>query len=260
MLLLQVILLAILQGLTEFLPVSSSGHLVLGAAFFAWLGTPLERPITLEVILHGGTLVATIAFFRSRLLKLFTEDCRLIGPLLVATLPAVIVGLPLRKLAPEFLENPWVAATLLPVTGLILIAAQNWAQGQRDARDIPYWSAMVVGIFQAVAILPGISRSGATIAAGLLCGLQPGEAAAFSFLLAVPVMCGALVLEGTELMHNPPGDVSAGLLLLGFAASAVVGYGALIWLVRWLQTGRLYWFAWWTIVLGAISLIWLILR
>jgi len=266
MLLLEILVLALVQGITEFLPISSSGHVVLGEALFERFGCllPEKEKLTVNIFLHVGTLAAVLVFYRQRIWRLLGADRRVIGLLLVGSIPAAVVGLTI-KLSPwgdaleSGLESPVVAGLMFPVTALMLLWAVRHEDGQTTCRKLGYRHALLIGGLQAVAILPGISRSGATIAAGLGCGLRRDEAAAFSFLLAIPAIAGAGLLEALKLYKQGPGSIPTAGLALGAAVSFVVGLAALAWLIRWLNQGRLHRFAWYLIPLGATVLVWQLL-
>ena len=256
MILIEVIFLAIAQGITEFLPVSSSGHLVVLATLFERFGVEMGEKLTLNIVLHLGTLLAILVFYHRRIYNLISEDRRVIGLLAVGTIPAVIVGVPLQKYGKDLLVNPLLAGLMFLVTAAMLIWTKNHSGGEKQCRELSYWRAVVVGIFQAFAILPGVSRSGSTIVAGLGCGLKREEAATFSFLLAIPVIGGAGLLDLKDLLADSPNSVSLWLLALGAAVSFAVGLAALAWLVDWIRHGRLHWFAWWLIPLGLAVTAW----
>ncbi len=264
MLWLQVVLLAIIQGITEFLPVSSSGHVIVGASLFDQIGEAMTEKLTLNIALHVGTLASIVVFFWDRIVALLGRDRRVIGLLVVGTLPAVGIGVllkasPLGPTIEHTLESPLVAGLMFPVTGLMLLWAMRRAGGQLDSREISYGQALVIGLFQAFAVLPGISRSGATIVASLGCGLRREEAAAFSFLLAIPALAGGGLLEVIGAMRTGPGDMPPTMLLVGALVSFLVGLCALWWLLRWLREGRLGLFAWYLIPLGMVVLLWQLL-
>ncbi len=256
MLIIEVILLAIVQGIGEFLPISSSGHVVVLAALFDQVGVPLEEKLALNVVLHLGTLLAILVFYGRRIVQLLGRDRRVIGLLVVGTLPAVIVGLSIKAYCQDVLENPLLAGLMFLVTAAMLLWTARQPAGSLECRDLSFGKALLIGVFQAVAILPGISRSGSTIVAGLGVGLKRDEAAAFSFLLAIPAIGGAGVLEGLHLLRHPSQSVPPDLLMLGAIVSFVVGFGCLWWLLRWLQQGRLYFFAWWLLVVGPVVIVW----
>ncbi len=254
-----ILLLAILQGLTEFLPVSSSGHLVLMMAVLERFGRSVTTPITVNVALHMGTLAATVGYFWERLRTIVQREWRTAALVLLASLPAVVVGFPLRKFLGETLEDPWVAAGGLIGTGFLLLIGSFLGRGNRRISDLRWWEAVVIGCFQAVALLPGVSRSGSTIVGGLLYQLAPGEAAVFAFLMAVPAMMGAGVLEAWEIVGSPQPIPPWWNLGLGMVLAGVVGWLAIAWLLVWVRSGRLQLFAWWVFAVGGAGLLWLIL-
>jgi len=256
MVLLEILILAVLQGIGEFLPISSSGHVVVVAAMFDQFGQPINQKLTVNIVLHLGTLLAILVFYWRRICRLLGEDRRVIGLLVVGTLPAVVFGLALKLCFEESLEDPLLAGLMFPLTGLMLLAVARQTPGQLTCRELSFGRALLIGLAQCFAILPGISRSGATIVAGLFSGLKRQEAAAFSFLLAIPAIGGAGVLETISLLRRPLSSDSLGPLALGAATSFLVGLGALWWLLRWLQQGRLHYFAWWVLLLGPIVITW----
>jgi undecaprenyl-diphosphatase len=249
------LLLAIVQGVAEFLPISSSGHLiVLGT----WLGgsEPLPDLSDVNIVLHLGTLASIVVFYWHRVWKLVTEDRHVIGLMIVGTIPAVVVGLPLKLKLEHLLEEPLVAGLLFPVTGLALLFSTRLPQGETDYRRMTWWDALFIGCCQAVAILPGLSRSGTTIAAGLYRGLDRSSAATFSFLLAIVAILGAGVLEGIDQLRDGGPQTPLSYLVVGCVTSFLVGLGSLWLLNRWLQSGRIQIFAWYCIGLGAVVIAW----
>ena len=255
MALLQIVLLAIIQGIAEFLPISSSGHVVVVAALFRRLGHPMQEMVTLNIVLHLGTLGAILVFYWGRIWRLLGEDRRIVPLLAVGTIPAVIVA-PSRWWLEGALESPTLAGCMFLVTGAMLALSPRTRLGQLDCRGMTYGQALLIGLFQALAVLPGISRSGATIVAGLGCGLKREEAAAFSFLLAIPIIGGAGLVELVGVLLEPSGAPQIGLLGLGAGLSFAVGLASLAWLLGWLRKGRLHHFAWWVIPLGVAVIAW----
>jgi undecaprenyl-diphosphatase len=252
-------LLAVVQGIGEFLPISSSGHLLLANELWQGVtGDRLHNVLGAEIVLHGGTLLSILVVYRRRIAGLLAEDRRMIGRLVVGTFPAVLVGLPLHEIRSlrGWLENPLLAGCLLPVTGVMLLWASRREEGNTDYPQISFTQALLIGIAQAIAILPGISRSGATIVAGLAVGLRRDAAASFSFLLAIPAILGAVVLEAKDFGEADITRSEAWTLLLAAAVSFVVGVGALLLLLRWLRQGRLQPMAWWCIGLGIAFTLW----
>lgn len=266
----QILLLAVLQGTTEFLPVSSSGHLVIAAAWLQPTGSTEAWDIAeLNIVLHAGTLGSILVFYWQRLLRLVGADWRVLPLLAIGTLPAVAVGLPLKLFFGELLESPLLAGCLLIGTGGVLIwgaAASTTDEAPSDGSDaiaaagayteLNWAEALLIGLAQAAAILPGFSRSGLTISAGLRLGMSRESAATFSFLLAVPVIAGACVLELKDLFE--PGAVGTPLthLAAGAAVAFVVGWISLWGLVRLLERGQLAWFAAWCIPAGIAVIVW----
>lgn len=254
----QIILLAIVQGITEFLPVSSSGHLVIVGALLA--GDPEKFEIVdLSIVLHGGTLLSILVYYRRRVWQLFAEDRRVIGLLILGTLPAVVVGLPLKKYGGHILNDPLVAGAMLPVTGVVLLIAAWFGAGERSYQRLSWGRTLAIGISQALAILPGLSRSGVTISTGTMTGLTRSSAAAFSFLLAIPAIGGAMVLEAKDMLSASSGEAATTPwlhLLIGFTVSFAVGLVALHWLVKLIEVGRLHYFAYWCIPVGVAVVIW----
>jgi undecaprenyl-diphosphatase len=255
---LEILILAVVQGVTEFLPISSSGHLVIGSGLF---GLPLDdqEKLTVNVLLHAGTLLAILVFYRQRIWQLLHQDRRVIGLLLVGSLPAAVAGLILKHQFAGLMTNPLTAGCMLPITGLMLLWTARRKTGETTCGELGYGRSLVIGVFQAFAILPGISRSGATIVAGLGVGMRRDEAATFSFLLAIPAIGGAALLDLKGLLDKPPQEVPAAALAVGALVSFVVGLVSLWWLVRWLQQGRLYLFAWWVIPVGLAVIAWQLL-
>lgn len=253
MVLLEILFLAVVQGITEFLPISSSGHLVVLAALF---DHPMEGKLTVNIVLHIGTLAAILVFFWRRIVALLGEDRRVVWLIVVGSIPAAVVGLVLKKHCGPMLVDPMTAGLMFPVTGIMLLWIARRTPGEIACRELGFGRALLVGLFQALAILPGISRSGATIVAGLGVGLKREEAAAFSFLLAIPVMAGAGLLEVKDMLEQTANSTPIGPLVLGALVSFAVGMGALWWLVRWVQRGQLHWFAYWVLPLGPLVILW----
>ncbi|MEO8496914.1 MAG: undecaprenyl-diphosphate phosphatase [Planctomycetota bacterium] len=259
----EIIVLAVVQGVTEFLPVSSSGHLVVVAALMADGDVEKFDVGGVSIFLHGGTLLSIIVFYWHRLWSLLSTDRELIVPLGIATVPAVVVGLSMKLTgADALLSSPLLAGCMLPVTGIILIWASRRASGQDECRSLSYKNAALIGFSQACAILPGLSRSGTTISMGLRLGLAPTAAATFSFLMAIPVIGGACLLEIVKLAKDGAFSSAAGQsislnhLLIGAVVAYTVGLVSLWLLVKWLERGRFQYFAAWCIPVGIGVIIW----
>jgi undecaprenyl-diphosphatase len=257
------ILLGVIQGLTEFLPVSSSGHLVLTERL---LGLPLNN-LSFEVVVHLGTLVAVLLVFRRRVVRigrgLFcgrvryskgrfrfpNKDTRWAWLLVMASIPALVTGWFLVALIERLLLKPLPVAVFLLITGAVLF-------GTRFIKLSPaqpnWWRSLVIGFSQMGTIIPGISRSGITISAGIYCGIQREEAAEFSFLLSIPLILGAGIMKISEMMNNGFPASETLILLIGAATAAISGYFALIILLKIIEKKRLYSFAYYCWLLGLL--------
>ncbi len=256
---LQIIFLAILQGITEFIPISSSGHLVLAKSL---LGIE-SAGIVLELTLHAGSLLSILVFFRRRVIDLTRsffmadgEGRKLAAIIVLATMPAVGVGFFFKDALTRLFENPLAVALLLCLTGLILLSSQ--IPVRTAPRSLTWRNGLVVGLMQALAILPGISRSGITITAGRRLGLSPAAAAEFSFLLAIPVLVGSSLLMLRELGAAQVAGWTPAMLSVGMLISAIVGYAALAILLRLLAGGRFWWFGLYCLGAGSLMLGWFI--
>lgn len=253
------ILLGILQGLTEFLPISSSGHLVIAQSLLPGFR---ENTLLFDVILHAGTLAAVLVYFRDDLKEIALGllhpaegGFRLPALLVAGTVPVVLVGLPFRHRIEALFSAPRVASAGLFLTALLLFGA--WlagTKGWRPLASLTFKGAFLIGVFQAVAIMPGISRSGATIAAGIFLGLSGKDAARFSFLLAIPAIAGAVLLQAGGIQGS--GDLS--VFLAGGIAAALTGWAAIAFLMRLLKQGVLLPFAVYCLAAGSISLLFLV--
>ncbi len=260
--LLIVLILAVVQGIAEFLPISSSGHIVI----LSELLSPVDRDkldITdLNIALHFGTLGSILVVYRKRIIELLIEDRRMIGVLVVASIPAAVVGFLIEFYSyDDVLENALVAGVCLIATGVILLVAARWTNVDRQANPVSYTQATLIGLSQAFAILPGISRSGTTISTGVMLGQPRRAAATFSFLMAIPVIGGAALLKMVLLMRDASRGEAEGatpimLLAIGALVSFGVGYVALRYLIRLLDRGRFHWFAWWCIPVGIAVVVW----
>ncbi len=256
MTILQSIILGIIQGLTEFLPISSSAHLVITPYILGWT-IPTQEGFTFDVLVQLGTLVAVIAYFRNDLWSIlravlvgitnkrpFSEPMARLGWLLVlATLPAIIAGLFFKDLVEQAFASPLAAALFLLVTAALLVVAERIGHRTRQMEAVNWKDALIVGFFQAISLLPGVSRSGATISGGMIRDLDRPTAARFSFLMAVPVFLGAGALAIVDLVKLPNAFVQVPTLVAGFITSMVVGYLSIRWLLGYLAKRSLYSFA-----------------
>ena len=250
---LEAILLGFVQGATEFLPISSSGHLLLIPSL---LQIP-EPSLDLIAIAHLGTLAAILIYFWRDLWRIFVSfvdglrqrrpmastEARLGWFILVGSIPAAAAGLTLENLFESIFGQPVIAATLLLVTAALLVMGERLLSGQKGLAEMGWRDAIVIGLMQMLALLPGISRSGSTITAGLACGLDRATAARYSFLLGTPAIGGAGLLAVIDLLQTPDLTSQAPLLLLTFITAALVGYACIHLLLRWLRQRTLYGFA-----------------
>lgn len=246
------VLWGLVQGLTEFLPVSSSGHLVLVPALLGREGPDLAT----SAMLHIGTLVAVVAYFRRDLLAMVRFDRpgrRLITLLVIATVPAVVFGLALEATLDRLTDAPRAVAVMLLLTGIVLLAARLLRIGDRRTDDAGVGDAVAVGLAQATALVPGISRSGMTIATGLWRGLGRVEAARFAFLVGIPAIAGAGVLETAKVLAD--GEPLTAATLVGMAVAGWSGYAAIAGLLRVLARVGLTPFGVYCIAAGALALI-----
>ena len=256
----QVLVLAVVQGITEFLPVSSDGHLALIEPLLWPNSATRPQSLDLTIILHLGTLGSILVYYRQRAFRLLGEDRNVLWLIVVGTIPAVALVLVCKVLFDDVFEavlkSPLLAGFMLPVTGAALIWTQARSSGDRDYRQLTWRDSLLIGAAQAAAILPGLSRSGSTIATGLSLGMSRPAAANYSFLLAIPALAGAGAYEALSMLrHRQPLSTSPSNLIIGAAISLIVGLGALALLSRVVERGRLHYFGWYCIVLGLIVVV-----
>ena len=268
----QAIILGIVQGLTEFLPVSSSGHLVLFQNLFGFK----EPELLFDISLHVGTLIAVcIVFFKEirailgalvRLPGLIrtagglrpvfndNEDVRIAFLILLGSIPTAILGFLFHKISNQIFGAVWIVGVMLIVTGTLLWLTRKLRLEGRSLLQVSMKDALIVGVVQGLAILPGISRSGSTISVALLLGVDREVSGRYSFLLSIPAILGALFLGlNSPITRN---SVSGGMILLGTFSAGIVGYAALKVLLHIIKRGQLYWFAPYCWLLGVGALIW----
>lgn len=265
MTLLQSLLLGIVQGLTEFVPVSSTAHLLIAQHF---LGLPSDdSSFAFNVLIQLGTLLALIVYFWKDLLALIkaffarpfsTGENRLAWYIIIATIPALLVGYLLKNAVEALFQAPLVEAAIRLFAAAILLALAEWFGKRTRQLDSMTWlDALIVGIFQVLAVFPGASRSGTTISAGMLRGFDRPAAARFAFLMSVPVMLAAGGYEMLDVFKLPHLGTFLPLLAVGFLAAAVVGWFAVKWLLDYLNKHSLYLFAAYCAIVGALCLIFL---
>lgn len=253
---LQAIVLGIVQGISEFLPISSDGHLVIAQQILAYfLGEKLADGKDLVVMLHLGTLAAIVAVYARDLWEL-RKDFRLCAMIVMATIPAAVAGLTLEDWFDQVFNSSLIAGFGLLVTAVMLYCGHIMEKGLHTEKTLPWPAMLLIGCFQALALLPGVSRSGSTIVAGLLTGMDRVSATRFSFLLAVPVTAGAITLTVKHLLEGetsgPP--IPLGPMVVGIVVAFVVGWLVLHGMIRLVQQRRLPWFAAYCVALGAVTI------
>lgn len=268
----QALLLGIVQGLTEFLPISSSGHLVLVQHLFGLH----EANLSFDVSVHVGTLAAVILFFRQDILDILgglmralrgrlsnqvTRDAdrprvRLAGLIVLGSVPTAAIGLALHSVADRLFASPVIVGAMLLLTGGLLFATRPGRHPRSDTgramEKLTIKDALVIGLIQGLAVMPGISRSGSTIAVGILTGIRHETAARFSFLLSIPAVAGAALLVLKDAFRQ--GDIHLPSCLIGGITAMFVGYAALALLVFLVKKGRLYLFAPYCWIVGCIAI------
>ena len=264
---LQAFLLGIVEGLTEFIPVSSTAHLLIVQRLLGILATDASFAFT--VLVQLGAILSLIIFYWRDLLEIISaaikglldrrpfEDpkARMGWYIVLASIPALLVGFLLRHAVEGMFKEPLLEAGIrLLVTTLALVVAELVVKGSRGLADLKLKDAIIVGLFQILAVFPGSSRSGATISGGMVSGLDRPAAARFAFLISAPVMLAAGVYQSWEVIKLPGTRAFLPIIILGFIAAAVVGWLALRWLVHYLNRHSLYLFAAYTAVLGVICL------
>lgn len=249
---LSAIVLGIVQGLTEFLPISSTAHLVVIPWLFDWGGT--VNTLAFDVALHGGTLASLFICFRRDILEMAARRRGLLVLLLAATVPAAAAGVLLEDYVDGVLRSPSLIALMLAAFGLVMYYAETF-QKTKALERISLSDALFIGIAQALAIVPGVSRSGVTISAGLMRGVKREEAARFSFLLSIPVIAGATVLEGGKLLSSP-GDFDFALVGAGFVSAMATGFLAIRFMMAFLRRHSMNAFVLYRFALAAIIAGW----
>jgi undecaprenyl-diphosphatase len=267
----QALILGIVQGLTEFLPISSSAHLILFPWFFGWTDTLVDT-LSFDVALHAGTLVAILWYFRSDWIDLTRGFLRILGKrrvaganerlilyIILATIPAALAGLFLEKTVAETFRNPLLISLPLIAVSFLMIYAEKRPNPARPLNKITLRDSILIGVAQAVALLPGVSRSGITITAGLFRGYEREAATRFSFLLSTPAIAGAAILHLRHIFSGP-GFQDGHIFAIGFFSSAVSGYLAIAFLMKYLRRHTLNVFAGYRLLLAAFIIFWIALK
>jgi undecaprenyl-diphosphatase len=247
----QAIVLGGVQGLAEFLPISSSAHLIL----VPWLLKWQDPGLAFDVALHMGTLLALLIYYRDEWIAMVrsvaggqSAERRLLQLLIVASVPGAIIGLALEKQAETTFRSPMLIAMAMAVLAVLLWLFDKLSPQKRTMSEMTYWDALVIGFSQALAIIPGVSRSGATITMARAVGVERGDSANFSFLMATPIIAGAGLVEARKLIHEGL-DWSVGL---GFISAAIFGLIAIAFLIRYVRTRNYVAFAVYRLLVAAL--------
>ena len=254
----EALILGIIQGLTEFLPVSSSGHLELGKAIFGDNSVP-EESLLFTVVVHAATALSTVVIFRKDILQILkglfqfkrNEESEFSVKIIISMIPAAVIGIMFdEQIEALFSRNVLLVGGMLIVTGLLLFLADK---ARDTSKDVSFLNAFVVGVSQAIAILPGISRSGATISTSVLLGIDRDKAARFSFLMVVPLILGKIskdILDGAltaDFVNSMP-------LVVGFTGAFVAGLAACKWMISLVRNAQLRYFSYYCFVVGFIAI------
>ena len=263
--LVKAIILGLVQGLAEFLPVSSSGHLVLVAEFLNFQ----DKGITFEVFLHFGTLLATFVAFRYEISKMLmapyfvwvkkstdaelNEYLRWDYYVIVASIPAAFVGLLFKDQIEAFFDSTLFVYAMLFITGLVVSSTRFLNE---RGREFNFSNTFVIGIAQAFAILPGISRSGSTIFSGMAFGVSRDKVARFSFIMSLPAVMGAVVLKAADVMKTPLSPDQTLNYVVGTVVAFASGWLAILWLLDVVKKGKLQWFGYYCLLVSILGLTW----
>lgn len=265
------IILGIVQGLTEFLPVSSSGHLAIAQNL---LEVPDSKVLFFTTMLHFGTLIAVFLVYGKDIIMLFKEFYKVMGEMIsgkglrlnnyhrrlgffiiLATIPTAIIGLTLKDFFESLFHMQIAIGMALLITGTLLWFAEKWNSGKKDVRDMGIFDALVVGIFQAFAIAPGISRSGSTIVGSLLMGLNKELTVKFSFLISLPAILGATIFETKDALVSGTGNISFFIICVGVLSATISGFIAIKSMISFIKREKLYYFSYYTWTIGLIIII-----
>jgi len=263
MTILQAIVFGAVQGLTEFLPVSSTAHLILLPWFMGWP----DPGLAFDVALHLGTLVALLIYFRADWIALIasalgilrgrtqTPNARMAILIIAATIPGAAAGALFEHKVEDALRAPQLIAVMLIVMALVLVAAEIVGRRKKTLDDISWGDAITVGVAQAFAIVPGVSRSGSTISAGLFLSMKRDTAARFSFYLSAPIIAGAVGKKIIDILKSGLAVDQLNPFIIGIVSSGIIGYLAIAFLMRYLQTHNTYLFVIYRIALGIVVLL-----
>lgn len=258
--------LGVVQGLTEFLPISSSAHLILARAFFGW--DFQQFGLVFDVACHVGTLLAVVVYFRRELVHMVAAaptalnrppygPGRLLYLLVLGTLPIIVVGLTFADIIETAVRTVVVSTVALALGGLVLLVVERVARARRDVDELSGGEAVYLGVAQALALIPGVSRSGAILAVGMFLGLRREAAARFAFLLSIPAITAAAGRETLELAAEGVATDALRIMVIGMVVSAIVGYFTVKYFIRYVARHSLDLFAIYRLGLAAAALVWL---
>lgn len=251
------VILGAIQGITEFLPISSSGHLALMPWLFGWK----DLGLTFDAALHLGTMIAILAYFWHdwiEIIKKWREP--LLSLIIIGCIPAAIVGFLFEEYFETVFRSPLLIASFMMGAGFLLLAAEYFGGKKREISSVGFFDALIIGLAQMFALMPGVSRSGITMTAGLFQGMTREAAAKFSFLLATPITLGAGIFKIRHIIFHGLPNSQAQIFALGIITSAIVGFFAIRYLLKYLQRHSFYIFIWYRFLAGTAILLVYFLR
>lgn len=249
-------ILGLVQGVTEFVPISSSGHLVL---LHRVLPLTIASDLMFDVALHSGTLLAIIIFFRKDIIQYFCQSPKFIGLILLSALPAGVIGFLFENAIDYYLRSSWVVVIMLVFISILFFIVEARFQPRLSFVYIRWWHALLLGSVQALALIPGTSRSGITMATGMALGLPRPEAARFSFLMIIPLLLGLTAKQSLDIFTGHVSAADLGVMAVGAIVAAMVGLMVIRYLLIFLQRYTLKAFAWYRLGLAAVVSLMLLL-
>lgn len=250
------IILGVIQGLTEFLPISSTAHLILFPWFFGWEGQ--INTLTFDIALHGGTLASLFICFYKDWIEIFFRKRKILFLIIIATIPAAVSGLIINDFVENNLRNPFIIVFTLIFFGFIMLLGERYynkiSSTKKNSSQLTFLDSIFIGVAQAFALIPGVSRSGITITAGIFRNLQRDSAAKFSFLMSTPIIFGAIIFEGQKIVSNLE-PYSMNLIVVGFLSAFLSGFFAIKFLMYFLKKFPLNLFVYYRFILAAIILL-----
>lgn len=252
------ILAGFVQGLTEFLPISSTGHLIIFENLFHI--SQQEFGLAFDASLHLGTLLAVSTFFYKDYLKILNPKNPLLLKLIIGTIPAVAAGLLFENYIETNLRQVWLVGSFLIIYSLVLYQADRFGKQNKDGKSLTLLQSLAIGIFQAIALIPGVSRSGSTISAGLFLGLKRQDAARFAFMLSGPIVAGAGLKKFAEVINSQSiQGQDLNFFIIGIISSAIFGFLTIKFLLKYLSSHNLNWFIGYRVILGILLIVWSLL-